>query len=191
MKFIEFKKDLRKKLDILTEEAFQEEIAVYESELTNQNEEERVASFGNLDDIAKSILKKRGIDETKITHSKFVYHQFEELFKTVHRVVDRMAQNELKENVKIVIDLLILIAFICLLKVPFLFVQNVFDDLLLNFNQPILVEIIHFILDISYIILAVVFFMNIFTKWFQNRDEKKANKIKGEALEAISLSNKK
>lgn len=191
MKFIEFKKDLRKRLDILTEEAFQEEIAVYESKLTNQKEEERVASFGNLDDIAQSILKKRGIDEAKITHSKFVYHQFEELFKTVHRVVDRMAQNEFKENVKIVIDLLILIAFICLLKVPFLFVQNVFDDLLLNFNQPILVEIIHFILDISYIILAVVFFMNIFTKWFQNRDEKKVNKIKGEALESISLSDKK
>lgn len=191
MKFIEFKKNLRKKLDILTEEAFQEEIGVYESKLTNQKEEEMVASFGNLDDIAQNILKKRGIDETKIIHSKFIYHQFEELFKTVHRIVDRMSQNSLKENVKIIIDLLILIAFICLLKVPFLFVQNVLDDLLLNFNQPIILEIIHFILDISYIIVALIFFMNIFTKWFQNIDEKKAHKIKGDALESISLTEKK
>ena len=191
MKFIEFKKDLRKRLDILTDEAFQEEIAVYESKLTNQKEEEMVASFGNLDDITQNILKKRGIDETKIIHSKFIYHQFEELFKTVHRIVDRMSQNSLKENVKIIIDLLILIAFICLLKVPFLFVQNVLDDLLLNFNQPIILEIIHFILDISYIIVALIFFMNIFTKWFQNIDEKKAHKIKGDALESISLTEKK
>ena len=150
-----------------------------------------MASFGSLDDIAQNILKKRGIDETKIIHSKFIYHQFEELFKTVHRIVDRMSQNSLKENVKIIIDLLILIAFICLLKVPFLFVQNVLDDLLLNFNQPIILEIIHFILDISYIIVALIFFMNIFTKWFQNIDEKKAHKIKGDALESISLTEKK
>ena len=102
-----------------------------------------------------------------------------------------MAKNDMKENAKIILDLLVLIAFICLLKIPFLFIQNIGDDLLLSFNQPILLEIGHFILEIVYIVVALMFFMNIFNKWFSNLKNKKSAKIEGKELEAVSLKESK
>ena len=102
-----------------------------------------------------------------------------------------MAKNDMKENAKIILDLLVLIVFICLLKIPFLFIQNIGDDLLLSFNQPILLEIGHFILEIVYIVVAFLFYMNIFNKWFSNLKNKKRVKIEGKELEAVSLKESK
>lgn len=196
MKFNEFKKQLKTKLDILTQKAFEEEMKSYESTLTRElengmTEEEIVLSFGSLDFIADNILEKRGIDKMKISHPKFLYKEFERLFASIHNLVDVMAKNDMKENAKIILDLLVLIVFICLLKIPFLFIQNIGDDLLLSFNQPILLEIGHFILEIVYIIVALMFFMNIFNKWFSNLKNKKSVKIEGKELEAVSLKESK
>lgn len=196
MKFNEFKKQLKTKLDILTQKAFDEEMKSYESTLTRElengmTEEEIVLSFGSLDFIADTILEKRGIDKMKISHPKFLYKEFERLFASIHNLVDVMAKNDMKENAKIILDLLVLIVFICLLKIPFLFIQNIGDDLLLSFNQPILLEIGHFILEIVYIIVALMFFMNIFNKWFSNLKNKKSVKIEGKELEAVSLKESK
>lgn len=196
MKFNEFKKQLKTKLDILTQKAFEEEMKSYESTLTRElengmTEEEIVLSFGSLDFIADNILEKRGIDKMKISHPKFLYKEFERLFASIHNLVDVVAKNDMKENAKIILDLLVLIVFICLLKIPFLFIQNIGDDLLLSFNQPILLEIGHFILEIVYIIVALMFFMNIFNKWFSNLKNKKSVKIEGKELEAVSLKESK
>ena len=196
MKFNEFKKQLKNKLDILTPKAFDEEMKNYENTLNRElkngmNEEEIVLSFGNLDFIVDNILEKRGIDKAKISNHKFLYKEFERLFTSIHNLVDVMAKNDMKENAKIILDLLVLIAFICLLKIPFLFIQNIGDDLLLSFNQPILLEIGHFILEIVYIIVALMFFMNIFNKWFSNLKNKKSAKIEGKELEAVSLKESK
>lgn len=196
MKFNEFKKQLKTKLDILTPKAFEEEMKSYESTLKRElengmTEEEIVLSFGSLDFIVDNILEKRGIDKMKISHPKFLYKEFERLFASIHNLVDVMAKNDMKENAKIILDLLVLIVFICLLKIPFLFIQNIGDDLLLSFNQPILLEIGHFILEIVYIIVALMFFMNIFNKWFSNLKNKKSVKIEGKELEAVSLKESK
>lgn len=196
MKFNEFKKQLKTKLDILTPKAFDEEMKNYESTLKRElengmSEEEIVLSFGSLDFIVDNILEKRGIDKTKISNHKFLYKEFERLFISIHNLVDVMAKNDMKENAKIILDLLVLIAFICVLKIPFLFIQNIGDDLLLSFNQPILLEIGHFILEIVYIIVALMFFMNIFNKWFSNLKNKKSAKIEGKELEAVSLKESK
>lgn len=196
MKFNEFKKQLKNKLDILTSKAFDEEMKNYENTLNRElengmNEEEIVLSFGNLDFIVDNILEKRGIDKAKISNHKFLYKESERLFTSIHNLVDVMAKNDMKENAKIILDLLVLIAFICLLKIPFLFIQNIGDDLLLSFNQPILLEIGHFILEIVYIVVALMFFMNIFNKWFSNLKNKKRVKIEGKELEAVSLKESK
>ena len=78
MKFNEFKKQLKNKLDILTPKAFDEEMKNYENTLNRElengmNEEEIVLSFGNLDFIVDNILEKRGIDKAKISNHKFLY----------------------------------------------------------------------------------------------------------------------
>ena len=132
----EFIKKLKDKLDILTSEALNDEIKYFESEIEKQkdqnvSEEDIIKSFGNLENIEKQILKKHGINPEKVMKNEnFIYKKFEELFQVIHRVVDIMSKNDLKDNVKILFDLFILIIFVCFIKIPFILIQNLGDSLL-------------------------------------------------------------
>ena len=190
----EFIKKLKDKLDILTPEALEEEIKIYESDIEakktqNLAEEDIIRSFGSLEGIEKRILRKHGINPEKVMKKEsFIYKKFEELFQVIHRVVDIMSKNDFKENVKIIFDLLILIIFICLIKIPFILVQNSGDSLLSYIDIPYISDIWGLIVDLIYIIIAVFIFVNIFTKWFKNL--KTTKKLKTKELESITLNDK-
>ena len=191
----EFIKKLRDGLDILEDNVIDEEVNHYVEEIEKQknqniNEEQIIASFGNLDTIQKSIFKKHGINPSKVLKKEgFLYKKFEELFEVIHRVVDIMSKNSFQENIKILFDLLILIIFICLLKIPFILVRNLGDSLFTYTSIPLISEIWGILIDLIYIVIAVMVFVNIFTKWFKNL--KVTKKIKGKALDSISLEDSK
>ncbi len=191
----EFIKKLRDRLDIFEDNVIDEEVNHYVEEIEKQknqniNEEQIIASFGNLDTIQKSIFKKHGINPSKVLKKEgFLYKKFEELFEVIHRVVDIMSKNSFQENIKILFDLLILIIFICLLKIPFILVRNLGDSLFTYTSIPLISEIWGILIDLIYIVIAVMVFVNIFTKWFKNL--KVTKKIKGKALDSISLEDSK
>lgn len=191
----EFIKKLRDHLDIFEDNVIDEEVNHYVEEIEKQknqniNEEQIIASFGNLDTIQKSIFKKHGINPSKVLKKEgFLYKKFEELFEVIHRVVDIMSKNSFQENIKILFDLLILIIFICLLKIPFILVRNLGDSLFTYTSIPLISEIWGILIDLIYIVIAVMVFVNIFTKWFKNL--KVTKKIKGKALDSISLEDSK
>ena len=143
----EFIKKLKDKLDILTSEALNDEIKYFESEIEKQkdqnvSEEDIIKSFGNLENIEKQILKKHGINPEKVMKKEnFIYKKFEELFQVIHRVVDIMSKNDLKDNVKILFDLFILIIFVCFIKIPFILIQNLGDSLLSYIDIPYISDI--------------------------------------------------
>ena len=188
----EFIKKLKDRLDILTPEALEEEIKIYESDIEakktqNISEEDIIKSFGSLESIEKRILKKHGINPEKVMKKEsFVYKKFEELFQVIHRMVDIMSKNDFKDNVKIIFDLLILIIFICLIKIPFILVQNSGDSLLSYIDIPYISDIWGLIVDLIYIVIAVIIFINIFTKWFKNL--KTTKKLKMKELESVKLN---
>ena len=105
--------NLRNSLTILTNEAREEEIQKIESKISQKldngaSEEEAVKSLGEVDEILKEIYFSRGIDASKITKKKgFFYGKFEELFESIHNVVDVMAKNSFRDNLKIFWDILI------------------------------------------------------------------------------------
>ena len=191
----EFIKKLRDHLDIFEDNVIDEEVNHYVEEIEKQknqniNEEQIIASFGNLDTIQKSIFKKHGINPSKVLKKEgFLYKKFEELFEVIHRVVDIMSKNSFQENIKILFDLLILIIFICLLKIPFILVRNLGDSLFTYTSIPLISEIWGILIDLIYIVIAVMVFVNIFTKWLKNL--KVTKKIKGKALDSISLEDSK
>ena len=82
----EFIKKLRDHLDIFEDNVIDEEVNHYVEEIEKQknqniNEEQIIASFGNLDTIQKSIFKKHGINPSKVLKKEgFLYKKFEELF---------------------------------------------------------------------------------------------------------------
>ena len=191
----EFIKKLRDRLEIFEESVIDEEVNYYLEQIEKQKdqnleEEQIIASFGDLDKIKKNIFKKHGINPSKVLKKEgFIYKKFEELFQVIHRVVDSMSKNSFQENLKILFDLLILIVFICLLKIPFILVRNLGDSLFAYVSIPLISEIWGIIIDLVYIVVAVMVFVNIFTKWFKNL--KVTKKIKGKALDSISLEDSK
>ena len=188
----EFIKKLRDHLDIFEDNVIDEEVNHYVEEIEKQknqniNEEQIIASFGNLDTIQKSIFKKHGINPSKLLKKEgFLYKKFEELFEVIHRVVDIMSKNSFQENIKILFDLLILIIFICLLKIPFILVRNLGDSLFTYTSIPLISEIWGILIDLIYIVIAVMVFVNIFTKWFKNL--KTTKKLKMKELESVTLN---
>ena len=122
----------------------------------------------------------------------FIYKQFEELFQVIHHVIDEMGKNDFQSNLKIIVDILILIAFICLIKIPFILVRNLGDSLIINLNITFMSGIWGLIVDIIYIVVAIIVFVNIFNKYFKNiKGNKKTNlKQRGKELESINLEKK-
>lgn len=177
----QFLEELEKHLDILTTEAKEEELKKYQTMILSGEQID-------IEKIVKEIYLRRGINPEKVLKKdKFIYSKFEELFKIIHNVVEKMSENNLEENVKIILDLLVLIFLICLIKIPFILVRNLGDSLLEVINVPPLLTVWGLIIDIVYIIVAFIVFINIFSKWFKNIKTKKGKKIKGKALESISL----
>lgn len=192
----EFASRLETSLDIFEDSVKKQEIGNYlkkieEREKNGESEEEIIKSFGTITEITETILKSHGINLKKLSKkNSFIYRQFEELFQVIHHVIDEMSKNDFQNNLKIILDLLILIAFICLLKIPFILVRNLGDSLITNLNITFMSGIWGLIVDIIYIIVALVVFMNIFNKYFKNIKAKKSNKIKGKELESINLEKK-
>lgn len=192
----EFASRLETSLDIFEDSVKKQEIGNYlkkieEREKNGESEEEIIKSFGTITEITETILKSHGINPKKLSKKNgFIYKQFEELFQVIHHVIDEMSKNDFQNNLKIILDLLILIAFICLLKIPFILVRNLGDSLITNLNITFMSGIWGLIVDIIYIIVALVVFMNIFNKYFKNIKAKKSNKIKGKELESINLEKK-
>ena len=98
-----------------------------------------------------------------------------------------MSKNDLKSNAKIVLDILILIAFVAILKIPFIVVQNLGDSLLSYLAIPVISDIWSLLMDLIYIVVAVIVFINIFQKYFKNIQSDKKATLKTNGLESVSL----
>ena len=176
-------KEIEARLDILTEEARRSEISALE-----KNNNPNI----NVDIVVSNILKRRGIDESKVSKKTgIVTKTFDTLFKTVNNVVEAMDNNTAKQNAKIILDILLLILVVILLKIPFEFVCDLGEQVMVDFVHPRVLDIWNVAFEIIYVIVAVVVFINIFNRWFSKLKTEPKNKIKGKSLEGITLSENK
>ena len=189
----ELESKLRNSLDVFLSSVQEEEVSYYlhlvnEQKKNGLSEEDAVKSLGPVEDIIQNIYLKHGVDYKK-THKEhgFVYQKFSQLFESIHKLVDVMGENDLKSNAKIIVNLLILFIFIALLKIPFIVVQNLGDSLFSYITIPILADIWSFIMDLIYIVVAVMAFINIFNKYFSNLKVEKKPSLKKKGLESINL----
>ena len=194
MKKDEFEKNLRKRIEIFTEEEQKNIIKYYKDKIETSNllEEKAIEELGSIEQITNEIYLNHGIDPLKIKKKK-IRTKLEELFQLIHDIIEKMSHNTLKENSKIILDFFVLIFFICLIKLPFIFVRNMGEILINPLEIPIMNTIWGVLIDIIYIIVAIFVFINIFTKWFGSLKEKQENKLtntKGKSLEAITLDEK-
>ena len=149
---------------------------------------------------AKIILKSYNINsEIVLNKSNFFKRKGKELISAFNHLLDIMSKNDFKANLKIVFDILVLLVFISLVKIPFIAIRNIGESLLQNIDFPLAYDIWGIAIEIVYIIVAIMIFINVFPKWFKKlKPVNNSNKVKkevvvetkkiGNDLESISLT---
>ena len=184
-----FLEEVKNNLKGLSEKDIEKEINNLKASLKEDN---------NLDSktLADSILLKYNKKEN------YFKRKINDLVSTFNHLVDIMGKNDFQANLKIVGDILILLIFVSLCKIPFIVVRNVGDSLLKTINIPIVYNIWALLVELVYLVIAIMIWVNVFPKWFKKLEpSKNSNKVKetpvkvkeepqkiGNDLESISLT---
>lgn len=189
MKKEEFLLRVRARLDLLLAEEIDKEISALNMQISTDDD---IKKLGGVDEVCKKIYSSRGIDYAKVHGDTVIHSSLEELFLIVRNLVDQMGKNDFKSNIKIIFDILLLFVFIALVKVPFIAVRSLGDSLFEHFNITYISNIWGLIIELIYVAVAIVLFINIFNRYFKSfKHVEKENVIKGKALESINLSENK
>lgn len=184
-----FLEEVKNNLKGLSEKDIEKEINNLKASLKEDN---------NLDSktLADSILLKYNKKEN------YFKRKINDLVSTFNHLVDIMGKNDFQANLKIVGDILILLIFVSLCKIPFIVVRNVGDSLLKTINIPIVYNIWALLVELVYLVIAIMILVNVFPKWFKKLEpSNNSNKVKetpvkvkeepqkiGNDLESISLT---
>ena len=198
--------EIKSYLEILDKSIVEKEINniknVIEQNMNNGKKFEEL-NLVSAEEQAKTILRSYNINSDIILKkSNFIKRKGKELVDAFNHLLNIMSKNDFKANLKIIFDILVLLIFISLVKIPFIAIRNIGESLLQNINFPLAYDIWGFVIEIVYIIVAVMIFINVFPKWFKklkpsnntNKDKKEViveNKKIGNDLESISLTDNK
>lgn len=137
-----------------------------------KKEEDIIREIGTIEELVQKVYEENHLNYNKKSNGK-ITQSFEKLFDMVHCIIDIMSKNSTKENFKIIIDLFLLILFICVIKIPFIVVRDFGNSLLDFIPIPIILNLWHLLMEFVYIIIAIVVFISILKKWFQNLNQRK------------------
>ena len=202
--------EVRSYLTVLEENAVNKEIDNIKKYLDKSLEEGKKFEELNLvsaKEQASEILKSYGLNpEVVLKEEKFFKRKINELVKGFNHLLDTMSKNELKANLKIILDFIILLIFISLVKIPFIAVRNIGESLLQNIDFPLAFNIWGLAIELVYIIIttiiAIMIFINVFPRWLNNlkpinrkvvvtKEKPIEDKKMGNDLESISLTDNK
>ncbi len=200
--------DIRSYISVLDENTINKEINNIKNYLDNNLKDGKKFEELNIvsaKEQAIEILKSYNINSDLILKKEnFFKRKGRELGNAFNHLFNIMSKNSLKANLKILLDILILLVFISLVKIPFIAIRNVGESLLQNIDFPLAYDIWGITIEVVYIIVAIMIFINVFPKWFYNlkpsdkpkkvvveKVEVVENKKLGNDLESISLSDNK
>lgn len=174
MKRNEFLKLLRRRLSFLSKEELEKEVLYYINEIdkSKKSDEEVIKSFGSMDYIVKDICEKRGLDYKKVSRRNN-FKWFHSFYNDLLDFSEIFKNSDSNKRVKLVLDLLLLVVVTCVLKIPFIFVRDLGDNLfgiLFSGNITVL-AIWGLIIEILYVIVALSFFVKTLKKWFKSLSE--------------------
>lgn len=94
---------------------------------------------------------------------------FKNFYNDLMDLANIFNKSDNQKRLKLIGDLIFLIIIICVLKIPFIFVRNVGDNLIsIIFNSNInVLAIWGLLIEIFYVIIALSFFMKTLKKWIK------------------------
>lgn len=198
MKKNEFFNELRKKLKILKKEEVEDIIREYEDNINEKikngySEEDAIKSFGNIDELCNEILDAYKISyENTNSFEDVVSNYVSKISNWLKDIISNFSNHTAEEILNIIFKVFAIIILIFILRLPYYLILGIGHMILEIFPSPIdyiLTFLWTLVLEISYIIIAIMMFMSIFKK---NKKEKKI-KIKEDkpVFENVKVKNKK
>ena len=195
--------EIKSYLTILDEETINKELDNIKNVLLSKGKFEEL-NLVSPKEQASIILKSHNINpDIVLKKQKGIKNKFKEIGESFNNLVNIMSKNDLKANLKIILDIIILLFFVSLVKIPFIAIRNIGESLLQNINFPLGYDIWGFAIEVVYIIVAIMIIINVFPKWFKNLKPSNNNskvvkqevvvetKKMGNDLESISLTDNK
>ncbi len=187
MKKEEFLNKLREKISILKKEEQDDIINEYSEHIEEklkkkEKEEDIIKELGDIDEIAKEILDAYKINEeysNKKTGVKF----FETCNSVIEAIVEKFANKSFSEIAKFLLEIIVILILIFVLKLPFLLIESFGADAFYSLFPPasgLLTGIWKFLIEMCYLVVAVVVFVNIFKVRYLNDVKKKKVEVKKE-----------
>ena len=169
MKKEEFLNKLREKISILKKEEQDDIINEYSEHIEEklkkkEKEEDIIKELGDIDEIAKEILDAYKINEeysNKKTGVKF----FETCNSVIEAIVEKFANKSFSEIAKFLLEIIVILILIFVLKLPFLLIESFGADAFYSLFPPasgLLTGIWKFLIEMCYLVVAVVVFVKIF-----------------------------
>ena len=153
-------KELEKRLDMLSDEQKQEEIF----RVSNEIDSGKVMNDLSIE--VDAIYKKYKIKKSskkKNTNTK----EYEGVIKYLNNFVNSVKQNDYKANLIVIRDIIIILILVSIFKIPFIALETFTFSVFQNMIADKFYTIIHYIIEIIYIVFAVFTFLRIFSKRFK------------------------
>ncbi len=200
-----FLEKLRKKLKILNKDELEDIIEEYEDHInekvaSGKTEEEAVKDFGDFDELVKEILLAYKINEDyeeNIKEKNVVADFIDTCVSFIKDFAMNIGSRSTNDIVRFVIEFIVLILFIAILKLPVLFVEEagiwLFERLISPFGHGLAI-IWKYMIEIVYLILAIVGIVNFVKKRYmegENVKEKEVTKKNDKIKNITKLESKK
>ncbi len=191
---------LRKRLQILNNDEIEDIIEEYEGHInekvsSGKTEEEAISDFGDFDCLVKDILSAYKINEdyeNNIKEKNVVADFIDNCVSFVKDFVKNIGSRSKDDIIKFIIEFIILIIFIAILKLPVLFIEEIgswlFERLISPFGNGLAI-IWKYMIEIIYLILAVVGIVSFVKKRYMDGEMVKETKSSNE--ENIKKNTKK
>jgi len=180
----EFLKKLRKRLEVLEDSEIEDILSEYEGFIEEKvskglTEEQAVKELGNFNEIVDDLLAAYKVKRTSGEENIF-NKVINKISDAIDLFMESLNNKSGKDIVKVLIEIILILFLICLLKIPFAMIRDLGSSIFFELTFPIgniFSGIWAFIIEISYIIVAVIFFIKTFEKrYFKDITENIVNK---------------
>jgi len=174
MKKSEFLEKLRRRLVVLNEEEIDDIIAEYEQFIAEKkkkgkSEAEAIKEFGDFDELVKEILSAYKIKDNNNDAKNVVMNFFNDVGKVFERIAENLSTKNFNQIMRFMLEVFLLIIIIAILKWPVNLIISLGRDIFSILPTPffqLFAGLWRFILEIGYLILAILFFIKIFKERF-------------------------
>ena len=193
----EFLDKLRRRLVVLNESEIEDIIVEYgdfidEKVKKGKTEEEAINEFGNFNELVKEILSAYKINDDKDIAKNMFMNFFNDVTRTFERIIKDLSNKDFNQIAKFIFEILVIIIIIAIFKWPVELIIRLGRDIFSILPQPlysIIFGLWRFILEVGYLILAVIFFVKIFKERYLKKSSETEEKV--EPSKTASKSEKK